>query len=1216
MSRINQIEEKLRQIEGGCFQTLASQYLFRRYSLDNCVNYGSNFGTDKTTTGVPDMYSTKDGKFFFAAFTTSTSNIKNKLLSDARDCFNVSKTHVNLSNIERVVLCHTTPRLDPSIIVEVQNIDPRIEIIGPETIAEDLDKKYPSLAFLTLGVPLGKGSFISPEVFINRCSHGRFTTNQSNPLLYRDNDMSDIINLINRNKAVLIYGQSGCGKTRIALEACRKYSIEKCWDFLILDSKYSENIDEDIELILTESKNLIILVDDANNQVSMRHLLSVCAGNENLKIVFTCRRMYRNELVTTIETCLDYVETELKPLSIDEINTILEEEYGITNSSFRERVTGIANGNLRLAIMAALSVTEGNCEAVREPYDLLKFYMNSALDNYTYKERSLIEMIAIYDGLDIVEGDSCYKKLLDTGYNKSEIQATVSKLEKQEIVTTLLSPDGELGVRMEEQNLQDFLVCHHFAKANNGSYADFIVSTSQMSRPLYLKAARSMAEVCGSDEVNDYIRKECEKAWNILEKGDRKVVDQFLTALNQFIPLKALSYVTKYIEESTEVDISKELLDKCMTSDGSVVLSILVSLMDVKEYTDAALSLFVRCIEKGIEHPSQFKWACVNNAFSYTVENTKFKLENKKLDVLVDKFQETGSYNVAACLILLVEAYLTSRIDQVRFDGISYKIRSFKYNLTSELIDLHVRCFEALFNLIGTELEERVKSIFRHRFYFNEEKLTVEHAKSMKEILLRIENLLPNYINKDSIVDLSCALRVNQIYEACGQSSFFDLKQFSQATLDALDCENAVSSTERDYETLTKSFSIDRLKGILPKLAEDRLLSEKMWVADRAIENVLFEVSKRETNSAVKIITDFMVQWKDAHVVPTSALNYLVSQIGAKQLRKELSNKLDISVYPALFDKLDLLVIDEGFDDQVLNDILIRLEDGKFHLDLMTLEKIELKAPGYALKYTIKFSECAKDLCNIWRFFGNMDDMFTSALINRFSSNLSPIISLYFCAIEGYLNFDYNFKISRSIISINPSVANQFIEYSSRHTFDARHKFMKRMSIFWTDLEEIVWQFLKLYIENTLNKPSKYLYIPSLIPIYDTEALSSSIFWDRFELLIVENLSSRENLYAISCAISDFNDEARIRALSYILSIDKEGLTIGCLNLRRMSMHGSFEAGFVSERKREIDVLKAVIQRLPSESLYLKHKEWLDENIKNIETEIDREKWELFHGRH
>ena len=217
MSRINQIEEKLRQIEGGCFQTLASQYLFRRYSLDNCVNYGSNFGTDKTTTGVPDMYSTKDGKFFFAAFTTSTSNIKNKLLSDARDCFNVSKTHVNLSNIERVVLCHTTPRLDPSIIVEVQNIDPRIEIIGPETIAEDLDKKYPSLAFLTLGVPLGKGSFISPEVFINRCSHGRFTTNQSNPLLYRDNDMSDIINLINRNKAVLIYGQSGCGKQELPL---------------------------------------------------------------------------------------------------------------------------------------------------------------------------------------------------------------------------------------------------------------------------------------------------------------------------------------------------------------------------------------------------------------------------------------------------------------------------------------------------------------------------------------------------------------------------------------------------------------------------------------------------------------------------------------------------------------------------------------------------------------------------------------------------------------------------------------------------------------------------------------------------------------------------------------------------------------------------------------------------------------------------------------
>lgn len=264
MSRINQIQDELRQIDGGRFQTLANQYLCRRYSLGNCVHFGSSYGTDKTTTGIPDMYSIEEGRFFFAAFTTSTTDIRNKLLTDARDCLDENKTHVDSSLIDHIVLCHTTPRLSPSIAAEVSRIDPRIDIVGPEAMADDLDKKYASLAHLTLGIPLGKGSFIEPKAFIERYSHGRFTTNQSKELLYRDDEISSIIDLISANKAVLIHGQSGSGKTRIALESCKRFSKANNWDFLVLDSRYSNNIDEDIELVLPESENLVILVDDAN----------------------------------------------------------------------------------------------------------------------------------------------------------------------------------------------------------------------------------------------------------------------------------------------------------------------------------------------------------------------------------------------------------------------------------------------------------------------------------------------------------------------------------------------------------------------------------------------------------------------------------------------------------------------------------------------------------------------------------------------------------------------------------------------------------------------------------------------------------------------------------------------------------------------------------------------------------------------------------------
>lgn len=367
MARINQIQEALRQIEGGRFQTLANQYLHRRFSLGNCVHVGSNFGTDKTTTGVPDMYSIENGRFVFAAFTTSTTDIRSKLLKDALDCLDETKTKIDSSLIERIILCHTKPRLEPSIAAEVMGLDSRIEIIGPEAMADDLNVKYPSLAHLTLGTPLSKGSFIDWKNFIKRSSQGRFTTEQTGTFLYRTSEMANVIESISQNRAVLIFGQSGSGKTRIALEACREFSERNYWDFLVIDSRYSANVDDDVELILAESENLIILVDDANNNISLDHLLSVCAGNDGVKIVFTCRKMHSAELVAKLDSYLQHADIELIPLAADNIDAILENEYGITNRIFRERIASTANGNLRLAIMAAVSATEGDQAAIREP---------------------------------------------------------------------------------------------------------------------------------------------------------------------------------------------------------------------------------------------------------------------------------------------------------------------------------------------------------------------------------------------------------------------------------------------------------------------------------------------------------------------------------------------------------------------------------------------------------------------------------------------------------------------------------------------------------------------------------------------------------------------------------------------------------------------------------------------------------------------------------
>ena len=170
-----------------------------------------------------------------------------------------AKTGINPQLIDRIILYHTYFRLSPLVLEEVRAIDPRIEIIGPETIASDLDGKYPALAHTVLGVPLGKGSFIAPDRFIERSLNDRFSTDLSKLLMHRDSEFSVIVESIEQNKAVVIQGQSGSGKTKIALDACLSFSKRHHWDLLILDSRYSSHLDDDIELILSESENIILL---------------------------------------------------------------------------------------------------------------------------------------------------------------------------------------------------------------------------------------------------------------------------------------------------------------------------------------------------------------------------------------------------------------------------------------------------------------------------------------------------------------------------------------------------------------------------------------------------------------------------------------------------------------------------------------------------------------------------------------------------------------------------------------------------------------------------------------------------------------------------------------------------------------------------------------------------------------------------------------------
>jgi len=71
MSKINQIQRALKELEGGRFQNLGDSYLHHK-GYQNLNPLGSVIGADKVRQGTPDTYARqKDGRLVFVEYTTN-----------------------------------------------------------------------------------------------------------------------------------------------------------------------------------------------------------------------------------------------------------------------------------------------------------------------------------------------------------------------------------------------------------------------------------------------------------------------------------------------------------------------------------------------------------------------------------------------------------------------------------------------------------------------------------------------------------------------------------------------------------------------------------------------------------------------------------------------------------------------------------------------------------------------------------------------------------------------------------------------------------------------------------------------------------------------------------------------------------------------------------------------------------------------------------------
>ena len=113
MSRINEIQRKILELDGGAYQKLVDDYLCAKYKYPNIQPLGVQTGTNKPTKGIPDSYVyTENDKYILICYGSVKEQAARKIEKDILDCLDESKSFVSEDRIEKIICCFTSTNIN------------------------------------------------------------------------------------------------------------------------------------------------------------------------------------------------------------------------------------------------------------------------------------------------------------------------------------------------------------------------------------------------------------------------------------------------------------------------------------------------------------------------------------------------------------------------------------------------------------------------------------------------------------------------------------------------------------------------------------------------------------------------------------------------------------------------------------------------------------------------------------------------------------------------------------------------------------------------------------------------------------------------------------------------------------------------------------------------------------------------------------------------